>query len=75
MGPMSKFTPTCERCGQSLREKPSVALELNAHTGRYSEPGTVPTHESQGVFFFGADCARKIIGNAGQNQQIRKRAR
>jgi hypothetical protein len=48
----------CERCGKKHLAE-FVWLELNAVTGRYGEPGSVPPNESQGLFPFGATCARR----------------
>src|SRR5690606_8452208 len=51
----------CTRCSEELKPGKAVWLELNSHTGEYSKPGTVPPEQSQGVFPFGAACARKAL--------------
>lgn len=56
----------CERCGDRLNEDRKVWLELNSHTGRYAECGTVPTAESQGCFPFGSACARAVLASGGR---------
>jgi hypothetical protein len=50
----------CERCGKRHMSE-WVYLELNAATGRYAEPGSVPTNDSQGLFRFGRDCAKRAL--------------
>lgn len=64
----------CERCGERLNPATMVALELNSHTGLYSNGG-VPESESQGWFDFGKACAAKILKAGGENEQIRSKAR
>ncbi len=51
----------CECCGRELNPATTVSLELNRTTNLYAKPGTVPEDESQGVFVFGAACARKML--------------
>ncbi len=62
---MKKHPPdlTCQRCGKKHLEL-FVWLELNCLTGRYQAPGTVPQRESQGLFPFGATCAKKAKGRS-----------
>lgn len=48
----------CERCGVQLLAGREVWLELNAMTGMYSKPGDEPIEHSQGLFSFGAGCAK-----------------
>ena len=59
---------TCTRCGASLNPRTLVWLELNAKTGRYTDPAHVeiPEGDSQGTFPFGRDCAA-AIRSAGPN--------
>lgn len=61
----------CERCGDRLDNEKSVWLELNSHTGRYAEAGTVPEAESQGCFAFGSACARAVLKAGGENNKIK----
>ena len=57
---------TCPRCARPIERDRAVMLELNAVTGLYCEPGTVPEAESQGGFDFGADCAKAVLKNKGR---------
>jgi hypothetical protein len=52
----------CERCGKKHLSE-FVWLELNTVTGRYETPGSVPPSESQGLFPFGAACARRTLSS------------
>lgn len=62
---MSRY---CERCGREITGEP-VGLELNGCTGLYSDPEivTVPPEQSQGLFYFGANCAKTIQANDGRS--------
>ncbi len=75
MAEVFAYVVRCERCGERLAPANAVALELNTYTGLYSEPGTVPEDESQGLFDFGAACARSVLKNGGLNVQIRSKRR
>jgi hypothetical protein len=59
--------PVCERCGSELDPGKATWLELNNHSGLYSEEnGTVPIEESQGAFPFGSDCRKIVLENGGE---------
>jgi hypothetical protein len=68
---MSKTQPDthtyyCEHCDRKLNPNKITWLELNNHTNTYHAEGDeVPEEESQGMFTFGATCAKKIIANGG----------
>lgn len=50
----------CERCGEVLRPRRAVYLELNCRTGEWDAPGASEWSggpESQGCFPFGRTCA------------------
>ena len=53
----------CERCGQDLNPALAIWLELNALTGKYSDPNVKPVPEgrSQGCFPFGSCCAKTAM--------------
>lgn len=56
----------CERCFQRLDPAKAVELELDQGTGLYHRPGQLPEGaESQGMFDFGAACARRVLRNGG----------
>lgn len=63
---LSKFVPGphyCERCEQQLDPSQIKWLELNASTGKFSDPEKepVPDGESQGCFSFGSRCAKQQL--------------
>jgi hypothetical protein len=49
-----------------------VWLELDNRTNLFHAPGTVPVDRSQGLFRFGADCARVVLERGGQCVRIRQ---
>lgn len=51
----------CTRCGKRILDYPagSVGLEFDRRINEYHDFG-VPMGASQGVFWFGADCARVL---------------
>lgn len=49
----------CQHCGRELNEEKAVMLELNNKDNNYYE--FVPAEDSQGGFWFGCDCAKKIL--------------
>jgi hypothetical protein len=51
---------TCERCRKRHLAE-FVWLELDTVNGTYHEPGSVPPERSQGLFPFGAHCAKKEL--------------
>lgn len=52
----------CERCGETLTEHTAVWLELNSHTGAFTDRhGAVPQAESQGWFPFGRTCSKVVL--------------
>lgn len=53
------WPPHCARCGKELSTV--VWLELSTLTGRYYEPGQIADSSSQGLFPFGATCAREEL--------------
>jgi hypothetical protein len=61
----------CERCGEVLKDKRVVWLELSNTDGKYYEINelterSIPEgHVSQGAFPFGATCAKKQIQEYG----------
>ncbi len=65
----------CERCGERLAEGSRELLELNASTAAYGVPGSVPPQLSQGLFPFGASCARRGLKDGGVIRRIRRAAR
>lgn len=66
--PRDTKRPRCHRCGKRHLYS-HVYLELNAHTGQWSDPAItdVPTNESQGLFPFGEMCARRVLGLGGSH--------
>lgn len=66
---MSDAARACERCGDLLDPKTKVYLELNCYTGIYTDPDkvTVPGNESQGLFWFGRACAKRVLASGGCN--------
>ena len=52
----------CGLCGKPLKNK--VRLELDQRNDTYHDFGDVPPNCSQGGFFFGADCAARLRGEA-----------
>lgn len=50
----------CTNCGKKLHTKRIVWLELDQDTGNYYANGIPKEHTSQGMFPFGADCAKKV---------------
>ena len=56
----------CQRCGESLRSGREVWLEMNTRDATYHEEGVVPPSESQGLFPFGAACAKSTLSNGGR---------
>ncbi len=54
------YSRTCERCGKRHLSK-FVWLELDSWTGKYHQPGTIQPLRSQGLFPFGAQCARQAL--------------
>lgn len=53
------FTRYCQRCGKELVDKYIVWLEMRNSTATYHPQGEVPTDDSQGLFSFGPDCAKR----------------
>lgn len=53
------WPPHCARCGKELSAV--VWLELSVLTGLYYEPGQIADSNSQGLFPFGATCAREEL--------------
>jgi hypothetical protein len=53
------WPPHCSRCRKALTAV--VWLELSTLTGRYYEPGLIADSSSQGLFPFGATCAREEL--------------
>jgi hypothetical protein len=51
----------CHHCGRPLKPHQRVWLELNWATNEYHKPGTVAEADSQGIFPFGRDCAKKVV--------------
>lgn len=50
----------CTCCGRPIRRDREVWLEYDAVTDLFHQPGEVPDgHQSNGIFPFGATCARK----------------
>lgn len=58
----------CTECGKLLKEKSKIVwLELNMSTNEYRRvPPYWPEEESQGIFPFGAACAKTVLKNKGQ---------
>jgi hypothetical protein len=62
---------SCKRCGKK-HLCAFVWLELDTYTGKYHEPGSLPPDGlSQGLFAFGAQCAKAQI-NADHGLPKRK---
>lgn len=55
----------CTRCGEPLDPTKLVWLELNTNTGHYATAGEVPEDKSQGLFTFGAACAKRVLKAGG----------
>ena len=53
----------CFKCGAKLDKKKIVWLELDVTTNIFHEIGVILTENSQGMFPFGKDCAKKIRGD------------
>lgn len=53
---------TCTRCGKRHLSE-FIFLELNAITGHFATPGTIPPSESQGLFRFGKTCAHRALAH------------
>lgn len=51
---------TCERCKKRHLSE-FVWLELDSVSGKYHQPGDVPADRSQGLFPFGAQCAKRQL--------------
>lgn len=50
----------CEMCKRVLNPETAVWYELSFETGRWYLPEECPPEESQGLFSFGPDCAKKV---------------
>jgi hypothetical protein len=58
----------CERCNEVLNPAKAVWLELSITDAKYYPPTCFPkTHESQGGFSFGKDCARTVLTKDPEN--------
>ncbi|KKM97144.1 hypothetical protein LCGC14_1171130 [marine sediment metagenome] len=66
------WPPHCARCGKALTAV--VWLELSTLTGRYYEPGLIADSSSQGLFPFGALCAKKELASDRRHHDRRKPA-
>lgn len=53
----------CTKCNKRIDPLKMIMLEYNGKTLKYHKPGDVPENESQGLFPFGADCAKRILKN------------
>ena len=51
----------CTRCGELLKADRVVWLELSWATNEYTRPGIIPEAESQGMWAFGASCAKAAL--------------
>lgn len=58
---MTKEKIKCKECGEILKGKNIVWLELSITDGEYYLNGIPKNHESQGFFPFGSSCYKKII--------------
>ena len=58
---ITKAYRTCQRCNKKHLGE-FVWLELDSVSGTYHQPGDVPPHRSQGLFTFGTQCARRVLG-------------
>lgn len=57
---MSTEEITCERCGAKLDPRAIVWLEMQNSTAKFLAAGKVaPEGDSQGMFAFGPDCAKR----------------
>lgn len=56
---------TCMECGKTIKSGKVIWLEMNMKTGEYKEE-LLPGEPSQGMFPFGADCAKTVLKNKGQ---------
>ena len=60
----------CERCKVQLLPGREVWLELSIVTGLYYKSGNVsPVSNSQGVFPFGAACARRALADTAEEMR------
>ena len=55
----------CTCCGKFIKAGRSTWLEGENSTARYLKEGTVASNDSQGLYPFGAGCARKVRKNGG----------
>lgn len=51
----------CARCGELLKADRVVWLELSWRTNQYAQPGILDDTESQGLWPFGASCAKAAL--------------
>jgi hypothetical protein len=51
----------CTNCDKILNLKRAIMLECDFRTGEYYLPGDVPEEFSQGGFWFGKDCAERLL--------------
>jgi len=59
----------CGRCNEKLNPAKAVWLELSITDGNYYPEGQFPiSHESQGGFSFGKDCARTVLTRDSKNE-------
>lgn len=56
-----EYKQYCYKCRKLLNPKKIVWLELNMKTNIFSSE-LCPENESQGMFPFGPDCAKKVDG-------------
>ena len=58
----------CYQCGEAIQNGRGVWLEMNLHSGRFSNPDgrPLPGEDSQGVFCFGETCAARVLSNGGE---------
>ena len=60
----TEATHYCEHCGRKLNPAKIVWLEFDQRSGSYVDPDKtwVPMDWSLGIFPFGSDCAKRVLG-------------
>lgn len=52
----------CSNCGKKLKSNQTIWLELSTTDGCVYDPEEFPQdQQSQGLFEFGSDCAKKVV--------------
>lgn len=55
---------SCSNCGKQLKSNQAIWLELSITDGLVYDPKDFPQgHQSQGLFEFGSDCAKRVVSS------------